>query len=50
MADWSHAEVETTVADYFEMLEAERSGLPYSKAQHRKALLKLLDKRTEAAI
>lgn len=49
-SDWSIAEVEATVADYFEMLSAELRGEPYSKAEHRRQLLSRLQNRTEGAI
>ncbi|MDQ3518032.1 MAG: DUF3883 domain-containing protein [Gemmatimonadota bacterium] len=48
--DWSRAEVEATVADYFAMLEAELRGAPYSKAEHRRALVKLLNDRSEQSV
>ena len=48
--DWSRGEVEATVADYFVMLAAELSGVPYNKAAHRKALLQLLSGRSEQSI
>lgn len=38
------------VADYLEMLSAELSGRDYSKAEHRRSLLPLLQNRTEGAI
>jgi hypothetical protein len=50
MADWSKEEVEATVSDYLEMLGAELSGVPYSKAGHRRLLAKRLDGRSEASI
>lgn len=50
MADWSRAEVEATVSDYFEMLAAELSGVPYSKANHRRRLVERLEDRSEASI
>jgi len=50
MADWSREEVEATVADYFEMLAAELSGVPYSKARHRRRLVDRLNGRSEASI
>ena len=50
MADWSREEVEATVADYFEMLGAELSGVPYNKAAHRRRLVERLDGRSEASI
>jgi Domain of unknown function (DUF3883) len=48
--DWSRAEVEATVTDYFAMLEAELRGEPYSKAEHRRGLVKLLNKRSEQSV
>jgi hypothetical protein len=48
--DWSRAEVEATVADYLAMLGAELAGVPYSKAAHRRELLKVLDDRSEPSI
>lgn len=48
--DWSRAEVEATVADYFAMLDAELRGLPYNKTEHRRALLRLLDDRSDGAV
>ncbi len=38
MADWTRDEVESIVADYFSMLEAELSAQPYSKAEHNRRL------------
>lgn len=50
MADnWSREEVEAAVADYFDMLAKELSGIPYSKTEHRRNLQKLI-KRTEGSI
>ena len=48
--DWSRAEVEATVADYFAMLDLELRGEPYSKADHNRQLQRLLDDRTKASI
>ena len=48
--DWSPDEDAAIVADYLEMLEAERAGRPYSKAAHRRALLPKLDGRSEGSI
>ena len=48
--DWSRVEVEATVADYLAMLSAELAGVPYNKAVHRRALVKLLNSRSEQAI
>jgi hypothetical protein len=48
--DWSDAEVRATVADYLDMLVAESAGRPYSKAEHRRALLERLDGRSAGAV
>jgi Domain of unknown function (DUF3883) len=49
--DWTEAEVNATVDDYLDMLVAEAAGQPYSKADHRKALIGRLNPgRTESAI
>lgn len=48
--DWSIEEVEAIVADYLEMLAAERAGVPYNKAEHRRALMRLMPARTEGSI
>src|SRR5689334_5977708 len=50
MADWSRVEVEATVADYFDMLAAELSGVPYNKTNHRRELAKRLQSRSEGSI
>ena len=50
MADWSRAEVEAIVDDYFAMLEAERSGTPFNKAEHRRALERELNRRSKGSI
>ena len=47
---WSRAEVEVTVADYLHMWLLEQAGQAYNKTTHRKALLRKLNNRTEAAI
>lgn len=47
---WSHLEVEATVESYFQMLEAELRGEAYSKTEHRRRLLPLLQSRTEGAV
>src|SRR5665647_3059225 len=47
---WSQIEVEATVADYIHMLLQELSGQSYNKTEHRKALLKKLNNRSEGAI
>lgn len=48
--DWTRAEVEATVSDYLSMLAAELSGVPYSKAVHRRQLQPLLNNRSEQSI
>ena len=48
--DWSRAEVEAIVEDYLAMLASELAGTPYNKAAHRRALLPLLDGRSEQSI
>ncbi|MCF8228607.1 MAG: DUF3883 domain-containing protein [Bacteroidales bacterium] len=48
--DWSNIEVETIISDYFSMLSLEISGKSYSKAEHRRALLPLLNNRSEGSI
>lgn len=50
MADWSREEVEATISDYFEMLGAELSGVPYSKAGHRRRLVERLQQRSESSV
>ena len=40
MGDWTDAELQAIVADYFSMLESELAGRPYSKTEHRNELLK----------
>ncbi|MDP5238936.1 DUF3883 domain-containing protein [Uliginosibacterium sp. 31-16] len=48
--NWSDVEVAATVADYMRMLTLELSGQHYNKTAHRRALLKLLDGRSDAAV
>jgi hypothetical protein len=48
--DWSVAEVEAIVADYFSMLEKELRGESYNKTAHRRALLGQLSGRSEASV
>lgn len=50
MNAWSNEEVELIVADYFQMLSLELANKPYSKAQHRRQLLPLLNNRSEGSI
>ncbi|HEY5086852.1 MAG TPA: DUF3883 domain-containing protein, partial [Gemmatimonadaceae bacterium] len=48
--DWTRAEVEATVADYFDMLEQELRGAEYNKTAHRRRLAALLRSRSDGAI
>jgi len=48
--DWSRTEVEIIVADYLAMLSFELQGKPFSKAEHRRNLQQLLNKRSEGSI
>lgn len=48
--NWSDVEVAATVADYMRMLTLELSGQHYNKTAHRRALLQLLDDRSDAAV
>lgn len=48
--DWSEAEVEATVRDYFEMLSAEAAGLPFNKSEHNQALRRLLNARSKSSV
>jgi hypothetical protein len=47
---WSSAEIEATVAAYFEMLRLELSGVPYVKAEYNERLRRLLDNRSKASV
>ena len=47
---WSRQEVELLVADYLQMLTLELAGQAYNKAARRRALVPLLEGRSEAAI
>lgn len=47
---WAREEVEATAADYLHMLTMELAGQQYSKADHRRKLLRLLKSRSEGAI
>ncbi len=46
---WTDAENDLIVADYFAMLADDIAGTPYSKAEHRRALLPLLNGRSESS-
>ena len=49
-SDWSRQEVEAIVDDYLSMLGSELAGTAYNKAAHRRALLPLLNGRSEQSI
>lgn len=48
--DWSEAEVQATVSDYFQMLRAEADGAAFNKSEHNKALRKLLSGRSKSSV
>ena len=48
--NWSHIEVKAAVDTYFKMLRLELSGLKYNKTEHRNALVKRLDQRSNGSI
>jgi hypothetical protein len=48
--DWTDIEINLIVEDYFSMLRAELTGIPYSKTSHRKALMPLLNGRSEGSV
>jgi hypothetical protein len=50
MNSWSDKEVEIIINDYFSMLFDEKRGIKINKAQHRKNLLPLLNRRTDGSI
>lgn len=43
-ADWTEQEINLIVADYFEMLRMERTGMPYVKAERNRALQELTNR------
>lgn len=47
---WSSAEIEAIVADYMQMLTLELTGQRYNKSAHRRALLPLLNNRSDASV
>jgi hypothetical protein len=49
-AGWSLAEVEATVADYFDMLRCDIQDEPYSKSKHNERLRAVLQGRSKAAV
>lgn len=48
--NWSEYEVGETVKDYFDMLSKEIRRIPYKKSEHRRALQKKLDGRSDGSI
>jgi hypothetical protein len=48
--DWRREEVEAAVADYFDMLALELRGMPYNKAEHNRALQRVVPARTRGSI
>ncbi len=47
---WTDKENDLIVADYFAMLADDIAGRPYNKAEHRRALLPLLNDRSEGSV
>ncbi len=47
---WTDIENDLIVADYFAMLADDVFGRSYSKAEHRRALLPLLNNRSEGSV
>jgi hypothetical protein len=47
---WNDQENDLIVADYFAMLADDVAGRPYNKAEHRRALLPLLNDRSEGSV
>lgn len=48
--NWSEAEVEAAVADYFRMLRHELVGRRYNKTQHRRTLMERLNNRSDGSV
>ena len=48
--DWTKAEVDAIVADYFDMLQAELRGGSFNKSEHRRGVAPKLDDRTDGSI
>jgi hypothetical protein len=48
--DWTRAEVEIIVAEYFEMLQKEQAGIPYSKTETRQRIIPLLKNRSNGSV
>lgn len=49
-ADWSDAENDLIVADYFAMLAEDGAGHPCSKSGHRRALRERLQERSDGSV
>ena len=49
-SNWTRQEVEAIVDDYLSMLASELAGVPYNKAAHRRALIPLLNGRSEQSV
>lgn len=47
---WSDAENDLIVADYFAMLNDDITGRAYNKAEHRRALISLLQGRSHGSV
>lgn len=50
MRDWSEAEIQATVEDYFSMLTYEMRGVDYNKSEHRAVLMGALSNRSKGAV
>ncbi len=48
--DWTREEVEIIVAEYFEMLQKEQAGIPYSKTETRQRILPFLKNRSNGSV
>lgn len=48
--DWTREEVEIIVTEYFEMLQKEQAGIPYSKTETRQRILPLLKNRSKGSV
>jgi len=48
--DWSDAELDLIIADYFAMFSDEVKGIKYNKSAHRRKLLPLLNNRNDASV
>lgn len=49
-SDWTDAEIQAIITDYFDMLAQELRGEPYNKAAHRRALMPKLSGRSDGSI